>query len=634
MSGIAGLYYRDGRPVDPEQLTAMGTALAHRGPDGISYYYRGSVGLVHCMLYDTPESLLEKLPNRSEDEQYIVTFHGRIDNRQDLYDRIGWNRPLSAVTDSDLVLAAYRKWRNRCVDFLLGDFAFALWDQTQRNMFCARDHMGVKPFYYYLSDTLFAFASEIKGLLALSEIPRVLNKERLADFLVCVVLNKESTFYENILRLPPSHFLEVQLGKTNKCCYHELKAKKLFCKDSSEYEAAFRELFIEAVRCRLRSAFPVGSFLSGGLDSASIVCVAAGMLTNELPESLHTFSGVFDKIASCDERKYFQSIIGEFNITAHYLTVDNVSPSEIFEKIVSQEDEPFWAPHIFMGMNLMWMAKREGVRVLLDGHDGDAAVSYGYRLFSELAASGNILQLISEYRKAGHTKIRRLMKDILLTYRDVFFAIFPRAGYYLSGRKSINDDLQILHPEFTRKTDIRNRLCSHYRNFPQPGLSEMDYHERDLNQPIHPYALDFFDRLGSHSSISIRFPFFDKRILEFCLGVPSKEKFVKGKNRNIVRNALADILHKDIRERKTKTDFTPSLLEGYTIRDGEWLDLSIDSISEKSYHFLNKRFCSVARSKLMGSGSKGQQIYLSKMLAAISFSRWMEYLGKSLISFR
>jgi asparagine synthase (glutamine-hydrolysing) len=626
MSGIAGIFSFSSRPVLPEQLQAMGSALSHRGPDGISCYCHEAIGLVHCMLYDTPESLLENLPNLTNEGSLVMTLDGRIDNRQELYTQTGSIKPLATLSDSDLVFAAYQKWNIKCVDYLLGDFAFVLWDQKQRKLFCARDHMGVKPFYYYFCENFFAFASEIKGLLTIPEIPRNLNEERVADFLTSVVTDKQSTFYKNIYRLPPAHFLEIGQGRANLQCYYEISSKQLHCKSNAEYEELFRELFIDAVRCRIRSAFPVGSYLSGGLDSSSIVCVAAGPLHREFVDPFHTFSGIFDEVASCDERKYFQSILERYKVVPHFLTVDRVHPGVEFDKITMFEDEPFWAPHVFMSMNLQQMARETGVRVLLDGHDGDAAVSYGYRLFTELASSGKIGRLLTEYQKAGNTTLPGLIKKILRIYSDIFLNSFPSLRYFLQERREIFENLKTLNPALVEQTNIKNRLHAEQKILPSPGQNEATYHKRNLTQPIHSYALEFLEKISSHFNLSTRYPFFDKRILEFCLSLPAEQKFSDGKNRSIVRRSLADFLPESISERKTKTDFTPSLLHGYTKMDKKWLDSAIDSIPEMSYKYANKDWCLLMHLRFKEHEGHGQQKCLTRLLSIISFARWIRKL--------
>src|SRR3989454_9825112 len=276
--------------------------LAHRGPDGAGVWSGGAVGLGHRLLHTTPESLREHLPLASGDGTLVLTADARIDNRGELLAALG--RGVEA-TDAELILAAYERWGERCPEHLLGDFAFVIWDARRATLFCARDHFGVKPFYYYHAPgRLFCFASEIKGLLALAEVPRRLNETRVADYLVPLLEDKVITFYQDILRLPPAHRMTVTRQGVRIEQYWALDPEReIRMKSDADYAAAFREIFTEAVRCRLRSAFPVGSMLSGGLDSSSIVCVARQLLAQDGGETLHTFSPVFDDVREGGERR-------------------------------------------------------------------------------------------------------------------------------------------------------------------------------------------------------------------------------------------------------------------------------------------------------------------------------------------
>jgi asparagine synthase (glutamine-hydrolysing) len=205
MSGIAGIYFLDGRSVDNVDLERMVARLAHRGPDGKGVWSEGCVGMGLGMLWTTPESLHEKLPLMNQRGDLVITADARIDNRAELIAKLNLtDSPPGDITDSELILASYERWGERCTDKLLGDFSFAIWDGREHALFCARDHFGVKPFYYYyLSERIFAFASEIKALLCLKEVPRQLNEVRVADYLVSMFDDKAITFYQDILRLPP-----------------------------------------------------------------------------------------------------------------------------------------------------------------------------------------------------------------------------------------------------------------------------------------------------------------------------------------------------------------------------------------------------------------------------------------------
>lgn len=342
MGGIAGFVHFNKKPADHILLERMSATIAHRGPDGVSYHISKHVGLCQLTSHITPESEQEAHFPATSHENYCIVFHGRIDNRKDLYHYSNQKRPLEKISDSQLVMAAYRKSGTQCIERLLGDFAFAIWDENEQTLFCGRDHMGIKPFFYIKTGSFFAFASEIKGLLALPDIQKEINNDKIADFITCLTTDNESTFYKNIFKLPPAHYLTTKNSTVTIKKYWNLEPADIQFKNSHEYQEAFFDIFKEATHVRLRSSSPVGAYLSGGIDSASIVSMATAHLNNSFPGTLNTFTGIFDKIPECDERTYFQPLLDRFPIHPHYVHGDELLPGESFDTVMSYEDEPFF----------------------------------------------------------------------------------------------------------------------------------------------------------------------------------------------------------------------------------------------------------------------------------------------------
>jgi len=194
MSGIAGLLRTDGGPVGRHEAERMITALAHRGPDGVGTWNAGPAALAHAALWTTPQARRARQP-LVDDAGYVITADARLDNRRDLLAELGpTDRAPGAVSDAELILRAYVRWGEDCAPKLIGDFAFAIWDISRRRLFCARDHIGVKPFYYHATPTLFLFASEIKALLTSPAVPYRLDPQRVADHLAGFFDDRVSTF--------------------------------------------------------------------------------------------------------------------------------------------------------------------------------------------------------------------------------------------------------------------------------------------------------------------------------------------------------------------------------------------------------------------------------------------------------
>ena len=332
MSGIVGIYQRQGEQVSAEQLNSMVESIAHRGTDGSKVWHEGNVGLGHLMLHTTPESLIEELPFCDRLTDTTITADARIDNRNELIDLLDLKRERAEkISDSSLILRAYHKWGRDCPAKLIGDFAFAIWDGREQRFFCARSPMGIKPFYYYCSPTLFAFASEIKALFCLPQITKEINQLRIAYQLTGCFEDEEITFYQDISRLPPAHNLVINRESKTSQEYWALDPnRRLKLGSDREYAEAFRELFVEAVRCRLRSAFPIGSTLSGGLDSSSITCTARKLLAGSDRE-LHTFSAIFPNLpksdlARIDERYYMNVVKSGGSLKSHDIRADLLDP--------------------------------------------------------------------------------------------------------------------------------------------------------------------------------------------------------------------------------------------------------------------------------------------------------------------
>src|ERR1700722_8517306 len=209
MSGLVGIFRRDGELASADSLMEAVGAIVHRGPDASGVWLKQSIGLGHCMLWTTPESEHEPFPFEDPESGLVITSDARIDNRTELIESLRLRKPHDEITDSSLILEAYKKWGEESPAHLVGDFAFAIWDRRNDKIFCARDAMGVKSFYYFLSDKVFVFASEIKAINRFPEVPRRLNEVRVLDHLVNLFEDRTITFYKDILRLPPAMTLSV-----------------------------------------------------------------------------------------------------------------------------------------------------------------------------------------------------------------------------------------------------------------------------------------------------------------------------------------------------------------------------------------------------------------------------------------
>lgn len=568
MSGICGLFDRKGGPANAESVAAMLLAVRHRGPDGYAVWHGGPAALGHCMLYTTPESLHERLPMCEEESGCAITADARIDNREDLFCSLPQSsHPLQ--TDSQLILAAYKKWGEQCADRLIGDFAFAIWDARRQTVFCACDPMGVKSLYYYLADGLFLFASEVKGLLALPEVPRRLNEMRVAEYLATLFEDRAGTFYQDILRLPGAYTMTVGRERAQKRQYWALDPhRELRLRNDAEYVEAFRDLFTETVRCRTRSAFPVGAALSGGLDSSSVAC-AARNVKHDRASALHTFSLVFPGLPEqdqrlIDERPQIRAVLDTGGFDAHFVEADRLSPMWQVERMHFHLDHANYAPNLYLHWAMYDAANTHGVRVFLDGFDGDSTVSHGFERLRELARTlrwptlGREIGMLAQNHLAG-IQPRRILRHYCLkplTPRWLYMLWLMRRGRF---REALSQNI-LLGAEFKRRTGIERRakeLIQPRRSWPLMRTARLE-HYASINQALYSYTLEIADKASAAFQIEARYPFFDRRLIEFCLALPAEQKLGQGWNRWIQRRAMAGILPPEIQWRPRKGDLSPN----------------------------------------------------------------------------
>lgn len=569
MSAIAGIYYRDGRPVDRADLDRMVEALAHRGPDGSGVWHRGPVGLAHRMLWTTPESLHERLPLACEPAHLILTADARLDNRDDLISALGLGgRPREEIADGELILRAYERWGEECPAQLLGDFAFAIWDARRQKLICARDPIGVKCLYYYSTERIFAFATEIKALLCLPEVPRRLNEARVADFLVPTFDDRAITFYRDIFRLPAAHIMVVGQATTRSKRYWALDpSRRIRLGSDEEYAEGFREIFREAVRCRLRSAYPVASTLSGGLDSSSIACMASRILNEQGRQPLYTLSAIFPTLPGpdleiIDERRYVEAVLALGGFEAQYVRADCLHPLIDVATILWHTDEAVVAPNLYIHRALYGAAQEQEARVFLDGIDGDTTVSHGLDVFAELVVSGRWRRLAREAAALAATAnasygARRLIWEYGVRPLIPEDAVDVWRAARRQSRLSWDADA-LINPDFARQIGLAHRVARLSKSERVPALTEREAHRRSLMSSLIPYSLELSDKAAAPFGLETRYPFFDRRLMEFCLALPPEQKLHHGWTRLVMRRAMSGILPSAVQWRKDKANLSPN----------------------------------------------------------------------------
>ena len=566
MSAIVGLYQLNQQMIEPNIIAAMTHRLAHRGSDGAGLWCEGPIGLGHRMLWTTSESQGEKLPQVKGD--WVITADARIDNRDELIEQLGFDRrDTRSITDSDLIVEAYAKWGEACPEKLLGDFAFAIWDGRHQTLFCARDPMGIKPFVYYHSPDLFAFASEIKALFEVPTIPNVVNELRIAQLLMRMLDDRTVTAYEHIFRLPAAHTLTVVAGQIRLRKYWKLdRDYALKLSSDAEYADAYREQLTQAVRCRMRSALPIGSMLSGGLDSSSIACTARTLLSETPHNTLHTFSTTFDSLPDdrrqmIDERFYVDKVLAQStndgHFTPHFIEGDKLNPLEHSQAMFWHIDEPFFAPNLYYNWAWYDRAQQHNVRVVLDGIDGDSTVSHGHPYLYELVNQRRFGTFAREIR--AYARLTKFPISALLWEWGVP-EITPKWVHYginrLQERRNPTWKRMGLNAEFAQDLNLsayHHQLTQQQYALP-PMTTARHTHCHSLDSGLLQYALELADRVSAAFKVELRYPFCDRRLMEFCVSLPPEQKFKQGVSRLIARRGTQGILPDEIRQRLGKAN--------------------------------------------------------------------------------
>jgi asparagine synthase (glutamine-hydrolysing) len=560
MSGIAGIYYLDGRPVERTDVERMVDSIAHRGPDGSGVWTDGSVGFGHRMLWTTPESLHEKLPFTNKTGDLTITADARIDNRDELIPTLNLNgRPRETITDSEIILAAYEKWGEKCPEKLLGDFSFSIWDKRKQTVFCARDPIGIKPFYYYFNGGKFRWSSEPKAIFEDATILKEPNLTLICLYLLNRFNEREETLYKDVYRLPPSHFMVLENGHLRKGQYWDIDPNhSIRYKTDAEYAEHFLALFKDAVKVRLRSHGPVGALLSGGLDSSSIVCTAQLLYQEKFISNngFETFSIVFDTFP-CDERRYINEVINKWNIHANYFTYEEHLPEVDFEQSKKYFDVGYFT-NLFFIASALRDAQHKEIRIIVDGIGGDDLLAASAHHLTDILFQGNIRKLITQlwYDSSFYSCSRY---SLFLNY--CLKPLIPRP-IKVTLKKILkpfrgNGIPSYVDATFLKKTGVIDRM-SFTPRFPrfstraQQHIYEAIYHGWNTN-----LALDMLERFNAYFSIESRHPFFDLRLVEFSLALPEEQRWFNEWPKLVLRQAMKEILPEPIVNRKDKSEFSP-----------------------------------------------------------------------------
>ena len=553
MSGICGIVDFDG-PVEPWVLGAVAAAGAHRGPDGIESEVTAGVGLAHLALWVTPESTASPQPVVAEGGLRLVA-DARIDNRADLLAVLG---PLGLAgvgsSDAELIMAAYQHWGPECPAHLLGDFAFAVWDGAGRRLFAARDLMGMRPFHYQARRHRMVFGSEAKQVLAAPAVSRDHSPRAAVAYLLGLPPLPEWTFFEDVTALAPGYALVTDETGTRSWRYSDFGSEIATDRRFREaYVEEFRHLFSEAVRCRLRSIWPVGISLSGGLDSLS-VAAAAGALQDEsgrtLVPDLRAFCWAFSDRTECDERSVSTPLVDHYGLNLTEIPADDGWPLRSLPECGPDRDDPHLCPYQAIWNRGATTARHLGTRVVLTGASGDLAV--GESIFDDLGLlmSGRVIEFTRELRRhrAQHgSSWPRTLGSCLA--RPALRTLAGVAGPLPGRQRSADRPFPTWIPP-----DLAHRhgLDARDRNTPPASLRGYARRERYRLFTMYSPAATYWERVHARFGLAYADAWADQRVVEFILSIPQWAVQRRGERKAIARRAMAGVIPEDVLRQATK----------------------------------------------------------------------------------
>lgn len=558
MCGIAGIMSFSQSQVSLPSLEKMTNIIAHRGPDGYGHWLSisGNVGLGHRRLSIIDLSENGKQPMHFADNRYTITFNGEIYNYIEIRDQLK-NKGYQFISDSDteVLLALYDLKKEKCLQDLDGMFSFVIWDEKEQVMFCARDRFGEKPFHYFKDENQFLFASEIKQFWAYGIEKKVSSKKANSYInfdLIDDDNDPETTFYENIKRLDAAHYMTVSVtGEIKITKYWEIDLNAQAFKGTLEQASEiFFNLLKESVKLRLRSDVPVGSSLSGGLDSSSIVMLIDQLKTGE--QKQNTFSARF-KNYDKDEGKHIETVLNACkSINSNYVWPDNNYFLEILDKVVYHQDEPFGSSSIVAQYAVMELAKEKNVTVLLDGQGAD------------------------EYL-GGYLRYYKLYLNQLLVTNKELYNIEKAA--FISKHQAASPYIPFTEQESLRMKLGRYKSLLTGKSLPYNSLSFKNALKKDTTSGELKRLLRYADRNSMAHSREVRLPFLSHKLVEFAFTLPDEYKLHLGWSKYILRKSMSSILPESISWRVDKI--------GYASPQQNWMNspLIVEKVNDAASYF-------------------------------------------------
>ena len=570
MCGIAGFYGSE-TSLSETDLKIMTDALEHRGPDAAGYFFDGRAALGHRRLSILDLSEAANQPFHSEDGRFAIVYNGEVYNFAELRSRL--KHVCKTTSDTEVILYAYIEWGISCLQEFNGMFAFAIYDSITGELFIARDRLGIKPIYYYFENGLFAFASEMKSLLALRPaVQLTLNRQAIHDYLLLGYIPEPLSLCNEIKKFPSGNYA-VLTGKDLRFkCYWNYydKIKPETLKDEKVAKAQLTSLLDSSVSYRMISDVPFGTFLSGGIDSSIVTAFAQKNST----KPVNTFSIGF-KDGKYNESEFARQVSKHLGTKHHEFVVNENDAQELLFRMVDAMDEPFADSSVIPTMLVSRLARKH-VTMTLSGDGGDELfLGYGSYQWAERMSKGWIRlfrkPIAGMLQGTGDSRRQRAANHFRYSdYSRIRAHIFSQEIYYFSeaeikqlmnqpGRSST---VSGIHPDLPRKLS--------------PSEAQALF---DLGHYLKDDLLTKVDRSTMQFSLETRVPLIDYRIVEFALNLDSSLKIKNGQSKYLLKQVLYDLVPREIFERPKW---------GFSIPLDRWMRTDLHYLIDK---YLNKEIC-------------------------------------------
>lgn len=606
--GINGFTWKDAALIEK-----MNQALKHRGPDDQSVYGDERVTLGHRRLSIIDLSPAGRQPKCNEDESIWIVFNGEIYNFQELRSDLEKDgHVFSSNTDTEVIIHAYEKWGISCVEKFNGMWAFALYDKNKRQLFFSRDRFGVKPLYFSRNEKGLIFSSEIKGILQ-DSVRRKANHKVVYDYLILgFVDHLAQTFFDGIERVMPGESMIYSLdqGTLEKHRWYDLKDHMALNGNLGKEKASKRikELLLDSVRYRLISDVPVGSCLSGGIDSSALVY---SMRKLKEKAEIETFSLVFPG-KKIDESEYIQEVIAATKVIAHSVSPTSEDLRKDLNDLIWTQEEPFGSLSIYGQYKVMELANKAKIKVLLDGQGSDELFA-GYFIYYKYYLFESLLRLhIDEFNSTMKVMKNKINDVLIFPTMTLLSSLGLSQGFlknlWLAKMKYLNgyEEFETANPLVDRGFDLNKALLS------------------DLTKYSIPQLLRYEDKNSMRWSIESRVPFLDFRLVELVMSLPSCYKINGGVTKCILRKALDGLVSDRILNRRDKI--------GFATPEGDWLmESGFAALAKEifeSHSFISRRYWKQIEvinllDEHLGKNGKTRKSHMDILWRIINVELWM-----------